>query len=265
MNKNIMEQIEERSELLKKLSKRTTEKLKSFPRGSIYIRHRKNKVYYYLVDDSSGIKEKLLDRNEKEYISALIQRNYLEKVVRAADSELAALERIKKVFPKYVAEDIYYNLAEERKEMINPIVPTDEQFVSRWLERTYDHKYISDDVPVFKTLRGERVRSKSEQIIADRLYLNGIPYKYECPMLVCDNEIIHPDFTILRVSDRKIVYYEHCGRMDDQEYVEDMTVRSIKYSLAGIMQGDRLFYTFETSKTPLDVRVLDNLINSCFR
>ena len=113
-------------------------------------------------------------------------------------------------------------------------------------------------------MNGERVRSKSEMIIADRLFVNGIPYKYECPLMVGDNEIIHPDFTILRIRDRKIIYYEHCGKMDDPGYAEEMVERSVKYSLAGIVQGDSLFYTYESSTKPLDVRVLDNMIKRSF-
>ena len=37
------------------------------------------------------------------------------------------------------------------------------------------------------------------------------------------------------------------------------------YNHAGIIQGERLFMTFETSKTPLDVRVLDKMIKENFR
>lgn len=125
-------------------------------------------------------------------------------------------------------------------------------------------KPISDDIPVYTTMRGERVRSKSEIIIADRLFANGIPYKYECPLKV-GNEIIHPDFTILRMSDRKILYHEHCGMADDSGYAEDMVKRINDYSEEGIIQGDSLFLSFETSKQPLDVRVIDRLINSHFR
>ena len=101
-------------------------------------------------------------------------------------------------------------------------------------------------------------------IIADRLYLNGIPYKYECPIKVGD-EIIHPDFTILRISDRKILYLEHCGMLDDPKYADDLVRRASLYALEGIVMGDRLFYTFESSKTPLDVRVMEALINNQFR
>jgi predicted nuclease of restriction endonuclease-like RecB superfamily len=113
-------------------------------------------------------------------------------------------------------------------------------------------------------MRGERVRSKSEVIIADRLLISGIPYKYECPLKV-GKRVIHPDFTILRLSDRRVVYYEHCGKLDDPEYAEDLVNRVNDYNHAGIIQGERLFMTFETSKTPLDVRVLDKMIKENFR
>ena len=116
----------------------------------------------------------------------------------------------------------------------------------------------------FYTLNGEHVRSKSEVIIADRLYAKGIPYKYECPLQI-GNRIIHPDFTILRLSDRKIIYHEHCGMMDDPNYAKDMVNRINLYSTADIYLGDRLFFTLETSETPLDIRHLDELIEKHFR
>ena len=93
--------------------------------------------------------------------------------------------------------------------------------------------------------------------------IKGVPYRYECPLII-NGKIIHPDFTILRMSDRKILYLEHCGRMDDPKYTEDMIKRANDYSEAGIILGDRLFYTFESDTTPLDVKVIDRLIEENF-
>ncbi len=54
--------------------------------------------------------------------------------------------------------------------------------------------------------------------------------------------------------------------MDDPEYTENRVVKRINdYSLAGINLGDKLFITMESSTTPLDVRVLDELINKQFK
>lgn len=108
------------------------------------------------------------------------------------------------------------------------------------------------------------MRSKSEVIIADRLYAKGIPYKYECPLKV-GKKIIHPDLTILRLSDRKILYHEHCGRMGNTSYAEDMICRINDYGKAGIYCGDRLFFTFESADQPFDLSWLDDFIEKNFR
>ena len=71
--------------------------------------------------------------------------------------------------------------------------------------------------------------------------------------------------SIWRVSDRKILYHEHCGKMDDPKYIEDMLTRGKDYSLEDILLGDRLFYTFESDTTPLDVAMLDMLIKRHYR
>ena len=53
--------------------------------------------------------------------------------------------------------------------------------------------------------------------------------------------------------------------MDDEDYKEDMVERCSLYSEGGIILGDRLFYTFESEATPLDIRTLDRLIDTHFR
>ena len=53
--------------------------------------------------------------------------------------------------------------------------------------------------------------------------------------------------------------------MADQQYIEDMLVRAKDYNRAGIILGDRLFYTFESDTTPLDMTILDNMIRQHYR
>ena len=75
-------------------------------------------------------------------------------------------------------------------------------------------------IPEIYSERGERVRSKSEKIIADKLYRNGIPYKYEKPLVLKGLGKIHPDFEILNKRTRKEYFLEHLGKMDDIGYVK---------------------------------------------
>ena len=259
---NLRNEIESRYNLIQLIEEKTKDALNQLPEGRIKIKKRDQDTNYYLVVGDN--KEKWLKKDNKELIESLIQKNYLQKVNRAAEKEIEKLKQVLKTYPKTVAEEVYEHLPKERKMFVKPIVPTDDQFRERWESQTYPVKPVKEGMPVFKTLKGDLVKSKSEVLIADRLFANGIPYKYECPINV-GGIIFHPDFTILRMSDRKILYLEHCGKVGDAEYAEDMVSRANRYSLAGIMQGDSLFFTFETSKTPLDTEVIDKMIENCFR
>ena len=262
MNIRVKELINIRCDQIKKYISVLERKIEGAPQGRISIKHINNRTYYYLI--SSDSTEKVLSKNDSKLIEDLIQKEYLKKSLKALKRELNILDRANKRYPQLVAEDIYDKLSDDRKKYVTPVVLTDEQYVIVWQNKPYKPGYIPNDFPYYLTMRGERVRSKSEMIIADRLYLNGIPYKYECPIKVGD-EIIHPDFTILRISDRKILYLEHCGMLDDPKYADDLVRRTSLYALEGIVMGDRLFYTFESSKTSLDIRVVEALINKQFR
>jgi hypothetical protein len=113
------------------------------------------------------------------------------------------------------------------------------------------------------TDRGERVRSKSELIIANLLSKEGIPYKYECPLRLKGFGTVHPDFTALRRKARKEIYWEHLGMMDDPEYAEKAVRKISAYGANGFFPGDRLILTAETKSTPLNVRLIRDLI-ACY-
>lgn len=236
-------------------------KIRLLPKGRINVRTRNGKTYYYLAETGAG--ERYLGTEDWEFIEQLIQKKYLKDVLRKNRTEATALEKMIKIYPETLAEDLYDQLPEGFKKLAKPIIPFDESYANKWMEMPYKHKPFKKDAPVYLTTKGERVRSKSEVIIAERMRIKGVPYRYECPLII-NGKIIHPDFTILRMSDRKILYLEHCGRMDDPKYTEDMIKRANDYSEAGIILGDRLFYTFESDTTPLDVKVIDRLIEENF-
>lgn len=67
-----------------------------------------------------------------------------------------------------------------------------------------DPKYIPKDGKYFTTLNGTKVRSKSEQFIADWFYRHSIKYEYE-PLLNVKDFSFHPDFYIPNAN----LYIEH--------------------------------------------------------
>lgn len=259
---NIRRDLITRSELLAKSIDDIEKKIKLLPEGRINVRRQNKKAYYYLyVIDSN---DKYLGPDDRELIEKLIQKDYLKKVLKDVKRELAAIEKMQKLYPETLVEDLFDRLPESHKKYAQPINICDDDFAAKWMETPYVRKSFKKGSPEFYTLKGEKVRSKSEVIIADRLNANGIPYRYECPLKV-GKKIIHPDYSILRMSDRKTVYLEHCGKIGDPQYTEDMLTRIKDYNEAGIILGDRLFLTFESDKAPLDVSLLDSLIKTHLR
>ena len=254
--------LKKRTELLSRTIDRLDEKIDSLPEGSIRVKHKAGTFHYLYYQGDKTIK--YLRKNDSETIKNLIQKKYLKLVQKAAKQEVKALSKAIELYPKTRMERVYEELPSELKEHALPIIPDDDQFAAKWQAEPFKPKPFRKDAPKLYTLKGERVRSKSEVIIADRLFAKGIPYKYECPLRV-GNGIIHPDFTILRMSDRKVVYYEHCGKMGDHGYVSDMLDRVDLYAHENIYVGDRLFLTFESEDHPFDLSYLDDFIEKNYR
>ena len=68
---------------------------------------------------------------------------------------------------------------------------------------------------------------------------------------------------MLKMPDRKVVYMEHFGLLDEGAYLET-TMRKLKlYNENGIVLGDNLLITCETSRNPLNVKMLDSMLRTC--
>ena len=68
----------------------------------------------------------------------------------------------------------------------------------------------------------------------------------------------------MQKNERKEVYLEHFGRMDDIDYVEKTMLKLYSYSRSGIYPGINLFFTFETGRRPLSTKALDELLRKLF-
>ena len=147
---------------------------------------------------------------------------------------------------------------------MDTVILSDEEFVKQWSSIPYKGKEFMDEEKEILTERGERVRSKSEKIIADKLYMLGIPYRYEYPLLLKNNVKIYPDFTILKMPEREEVYLEHFGMMDDIDYVNKAFYKITTFEKNGIYLGVKLFITYETSRTPLNTKNLHGMIREVF-
>lgn len=257
--------IEERESYLLQLKKEKEEALKKAPEGHLRVCQSGNRIQYYERTNPKDFNGVYLNDDNIKRAYELAQKDYDKKIIRVAEQELKAIQKYISTYPNKSVEQIYESSHKARQKLIIPIRETDEQFVERWQEVKYQGKEFYKDTPEFFTSKGERVRSKSEVIIADALNREGIPYRYEYPVYIKGIGKIYPDFMILNVSKRKEILWEHFGRMDDSEYVEKKFIFKMNhYENNGYFFGDNLICTFETRERPLNQKMVKSLIRRYF-
>jgi len=115
-----------------------------------------------------------------------------------------------------------------------------------------------------ETARGEIVRSKTENYIADYFYNNHIPYRLEYPIDV-GTHTIYPDFVFVNPANGNIYYLEAFGLMHNREYVYKSFLCKIRdYSRVGIVLGVNLLATFESEDLPFDPVGFRRMIEGVF-
>ena len=262
MNKQEMLQfLQEEKTRMRNCCRIVKRRLGKAPEGSLRIvKHGKGYQCYH-KKKSSRVNGEYIRSSEKNLIKLLIQKAYDQKVLPAAEKQYAAIHHFLEHYDADAFVRIYENTTEIRKESIDPIELPDSDFRKRWEAVPFIPKEMDKNIPEHYTGKGERVRSKSEVMIADALAQAGIAYRYECP-LVLDGKTMHPDFTILRMSDRKEIYWEHLGMMDREDYCQSAILRIRFYESNGLCLGRNFILTFETSELPINHAVIGRAIRS---
>ena len=96
----------------------------------------------------------------------------------------------------------------------------------------------------YTTNRGEKVRSKSEKIIADLLFEYMINYKYEKAVKFGIYNNIFPDFTIVSPLSGQTYYWEHNG-LTTADYLDHWNTKKQVYEHSNINEGNFLIVTTE--------------------
>ena len=195
---------------------------------------------------------------------ALAQKNYDKLLIESLKKESRLLQTAINSYKKItLAERLFSLLHKKRQALITPVCLPDEQFAKFWQNIAYEKKPFSPEAPVLLTARNERVRSKSEIIIADTLNRLNIPYRYEFPInLKTENgdfRIFNPDFICLNQRTREEFLWEHFGMMDDADYATTAARKLRLYETNGIYPGKNLIISVETSELPINTRQIEKL------
>ncbi|MBR0158192.1 MAG: hypothetical protein IJM24_03805 [Clostridia bacterium] len=261
MKLEIIEAVKRRLQVLRRTAGEIIKMQENEPDGSLRITTRDGKALMYHRSNSKDRNGKYISQNDSELACRLAEKGYLIKALKSIKAEEAHLQKYIDDCAGNTFEQEYEKLTSIRQKMTVPVVETDEMFAARWNSQKYIQKPSGDGTDYYKSKRGDLCRSKSEYIIADELYYAGIPYRYECKTVI-DNIPIYPDFTILNVARRKEFIWEHMGKLSDPEYAESATVKLNTYMSGGYYPGVNLLLTFESSKTPIKVELVRNMIST---
>jgi len=256
---------------LNQLLTRKLRNLKSSPEGRLRIAqaHRGRKLQYFHMIISGDTKGNYIPHANLALARRLAQKDYDTRLIKELRQEIQALQKyLDHTKDGAALSDLYTKLCPARQQLVTPVTLTDDQYAAQWQTVSWTGLPFSPDSPDYTTARGERVRSKSEVIIADTLARHGIPYRYEFPLELntgrpgqsSSPRTIHPDFLCLNVRTRAEFYWEHFGLMDNPDYLDRTLAKLKDFPDIGLFPGKNLLFTMESATCHLSTRNIENLI-----
>ena len=255
--KQINQEIEKFENILNKLKKEVI----SLPEGRLRCTSSNGMEQFFVNGVYSS-------KNEMEFIQGIAQREYDENMISILEDNIKKLRSVQRIYLEKKMDKCYMDACDARKKLVTPACESLQERVERFLSEEYSPGVFSENNRTeFYTQLGERVRSKSELLIADCLYRNHVPYRYEKPLMLPGwiNEIeLRPDFTVMNTRTGENIIYEHLGMMDDSEYVERNMRKLDLYERNGYLIGKNLIITHETSTSPLNLAIVETYIETFF-
>lgn len=228
---------------------------------------------YYITSSEPGtsstrkapVNGKYVPKAEIQKARAIAQRDYNSAAAATLKKAIGAIERFLAAFHPRALDKAFTGLHPGRRALVTPVRETDADYIASWQHLPYTSKPFEINAPEYITSKGERVRSKSEIIIADALSRAGIPYRYEYPTSVKGWGTLYPDFTCLDTRTREEIIWEHFGLMHDREYAEQTVQKIARYAASGYTLGKNFIATFEANTSPLSIKQVQGYINTLFK
>lgn len=245
---NINSAISRRLRYLENVLSKVRNVYAKMPEGNLLVAPgtRDTNFRYYLREKSSDRMGIYLNAGQEKTKKKYAEKKYYKELIKHVEKEIEFLKEIENKYPEDSIVSTYKNMGPAITRLIEPLNIDNETFINTWKNDHYEGLgFDKNDTSSFYSERKERMRSKSELLIANALNARNIPYKYECPISLANGQILYPDFTILDVKNRKVKYWEHLGRMGDMTYVSKNIWKLDEYKKMNIRMGINLFVTYE--------------------
>lgn len=258
--KQIVEELRQKRAYYAEIQKQATKSLANAPKeGRLRVFINKGTYQYYLITEKYDTRGMYIPKKNRTIAKQLAQRDYDKTIIKHTGECISAIDKLLHGLPKIALGDIYCDVPGKRS-IITPYELSDEEYIRQWESVKYIGKGFDEGAPEIYTMKGERVRSKSEKIIADMLSQMKVPYRYEYPIYLNGYGEVFPDFILLNVKKRKEIVLEHFGMMDNANYCVKAIRKMGLYEKNDYYENDNLICSFETSFNILDTNLLEQKI-----
>lgn len=235
--------------------------LEQLPEGNLLLSFDgKYRKWYHI---QKGVR-KYIPRSQKPLAEKLAVKKFLSLKLKRLQQEKEAADAYLKLYPTSPTfSSELLNPDSPYSDLLSPYFLSSGTHFQEWMSTKYEKNPFYPEQLMHKTSSGDFVRSKSEALIDTLLYMNKIPFRYECALHLGE-VTIYPDFTILHPITGKIYYWEHFGLMDDSAYSQKAFSKLQLYTSHGIIPSHQLIITFETKEQPLNSDYVNQLIQLHF-
>ena len=205
---------------------------------------------WYVFDKGKGTKH--LPKSERKIAEQLAVKTYYMECLKDDAEHLKAINFFLNHYRDSRRGDQFLNNHPKMIELMKWKIWDYDAQTKELLNRFPMDENFRPDEKIIDTRLGFRVRSKTEREIAHQLANAQIPFTYE-PELEVNGRYLHPDFRLIRPSDRRILLWLHGGMMDNPNYRRAEFDKLGDYIDCGFLPGVNLITTYETKDMPLSV------------
>lgn len=259
--------------------------LKSCPEGRLSQVKRKGEDTFFQVYNEDGIRKRKAINKRRDIIEGLVRKEYLKANIQILEQNISGLERLIAVYVDPTVENTLARMPKRYQKLARLMyskgtlletdageIPVREAIVYHikmeryptsiypWVAANYQQSDYNPEGKRHKTSFGLKVRSKSELMIAEKLYENGIPFRYE--EVIEDGEIrMIPDFIMPDVEGNFYIW-EHCGMPNEPKYMARHKKKMDIYERLGFVPWKNLIVTYDDEYGNINMEVIKSEIEN---
>lgn len=236
-------------------------KLEGLPEGKLVCCTSQNQHKWYCSD---GHTRQYIPQSNRELAEQLALKKYLSLQLKELTDEKRALLFYLKHHSSELGKSAQSLLENPGYQQLlrSQMHPFNEE-LNAWSQAEYERNLNYPENLIHKCISGNIVRSKSESLIDLTLFRHRIPFRYECALHLGDMTV-YPDFIIRHPVTGKTFYWEHFGQMDKPHYAKKAYSKLQLYYSYNIIPSVNLITTYETLDTPLNLELIENIVEYYF-